>query len=301
LVTARDTGPGAGPGKAVSGVFVGLTALDLIQRVAALPGPNGKVTALRADVAAGGPAANAAVTFARLGGSAVLASAVGTAPFGQAAARDLAACGVRLVDHSPAPADLPVSSVVVEDATGRRSVVSRNAADMSVTPSPQLPSVVHAADVVLVDGHHPALALVACQAARDHDVPVILDGGSWKPILESLLPFVTVAVCSAEFHVPDRTDPATALLLRGVQAVAITRGGDPVTWRDHSGSGEVTVPKVTVRDTLAAGDVFHGAFAHAWASGVRDVPTALKVATEVAAIRVQHEGPRSWLEHVGSI
>jgi ribokinase len=296
-----DRGPDHPPGKAVSGVFVGLTTLDLVQRVAVLPGPNEKVTALRADVAAGGPATNAAVTFARLGGWALLASAVGSGPFGQTAARDLAACGVRLLDHAPAAADVPVSSVVVEAETGRRCVVSRNATDMSITPSPQLREAVDAADVVLVDGHHPALALAACQAARDDDVPVILDGGSWKPILESLLSLVTVAICSADFRVPNDTDPATALLSRGVQAVAITHGGDPVTWCDQSASGEVTVPRVTVRDTLAAGDVFHGAFAYAWACGVRDLPTALKMATEVAALRVQHEGPRSWLDHVGSI
>jgi sugar/nucleoside kinase (ribokinase family) len=289
------------PGKAVTGVFVGLTTLDLIQRVAALPGPNQKVTALRVDVAAGGPATNAAVTFARLGGAAVLASAVGRGPFARAAAQDLAAFGVGLVDHADNDGELRVSSIVVEDATGHRSVVSRNAADIAVHPSRELPELVRTAEVVLVDGHHPALALAACQAARDHGVPVILDAGSWKAILASLLPFVTVAVCSADFRLPDRTDPFAALLSWGVQAVAITHGGDPVEWRDESGSGEITVPRVTVKDTLGAGDVFHGAFAYAWASGVRDLPTALKMATEIAAIRVQHVGPRSWLQHVGSM
>ena len=254
---------------AVSGLFVGLTTFDVVQRVAALPGPDEKVTALRADIAAGGPAANAAVSFAALGGHTVLASAVGTGP--------------------------------LAGATGRRSVVSRNAVGVTVAPSATLHEAVGEAQVVLVDGHHPALAVAACRAAREHAVPVVLDAGSWKPALPSLLPFVTVAVCSADFRMPDGTDPFAGLSSWGVQAVAITHGGDPVTWRDQLSSGEVAVPNIPVKDTLGAGDVFHGAFAYAWASGVRDLPAALKMATDVASVRVQHVGSRSWLRHVSPV
>jgi len=42
-------------------LFVGLSTLDIIQRVDELPGPNAKATALRQDVAGGGPALDAAV------------------------------------------------------------------------------------------------------------------------------------------------------------------------------------------------------------------------------------------------
>ncbi len=60
------------------GVFVGLATLDVIHRVTRRPGPDEKVTALRQDIAAGGPAANAAVTYAALGGRARLVTALGT-------------------------------------------------------------------------------------------------------------------------------------------------------------------------------------------------------------------------------
>src|SRR5690625_5828251 len=62
------------------GVFAGLATLDVIHRVDASPGPDEKVTALSQFVAAGGPAANAAVTFAALGGHAVLLTALGRSP-----------------------------------------------------------------------------------------------------------------------------------------------------------------------------------------------------------------------------
>lgn len=49
------------------GLFVGLCTLDVIQLVDHVPAPDEKLTAREQTVAAGGPAANAAVTFAYLG------------------------------------------------------------------------------------------------------------------------------------------------------------------------------------------------------------------------------------------
>lgn len=50
------------------GLFVGLSTLDVIHRIDKRPGRNEKVTALAQFVAAGGPAANAAVTSQRWAG-----------------------------------------------------------------------------------------------------------------------------------------------------------------------------------------------------------------------------------------
>ena len=63
------------PPRAPGALFAGLCTLDIIQAVASVPGPNEKVTALDKTVAAGGPAANAAVAFAFLGGGATLLAA----------------------------------------------------------------------------------------------------------------------------------------------------------------------------------------------------------------------------------
>lgn len=48
-------------------LLAGLSTVDVVQRVAELPGPGEKVQSLGVEVAAGGPAANAAVTVAALG------------------------------------------------------------------------------------------------------------------------------------------------------------------------------------------------------------------------------------------
>ena len=264
-------------------LLAGLCTVDVVQRVEELPAPGEKVQSLRVDVAAGGPATNAAVTAAALGAEATLLTVLGAHPLAALARADLETHGVRVVDLDPGRTEPPpVSAVAVRDRDGERTVVSRNAAGSEATWSGAID-----ADVVLVDGHHPGLALSVARAAGD--VPVVLDAGSWKPVLDELLPLVDVAACSAHF-----TAPEPGLHERGVPTVITTAGPGPVRWSTADGdSGEVPVPAVEARDTLGAGDVWHGALAVA-VTRERTVTDRIRFANEVAAERVRHVGPRSW-------
>ncbi|MGH3972421.1 MAG: PfkB family carbohydrate kinase [Pseudonocardiaceae bacterium] len=281
------------------GLFVGLTTLDLVQRVAQRPGVNEKVIAQRSDLAAGGPAAVAAVTIAARSGHSVLLSALGPGPVGRLAAGQLDRSGVQIVDAWAAGADLSISAITVLDGTGERSVVSRNAEDLTVATPAKLPALVGDADVVLIDGHHPYLALAAARSAQSAGVPMVLDCGSAKPVYAGLVPLADAAVCSADFMIGGTAESgaiAAALLADGVRLVAMTAGAAPVRWRTRQATGAVEVPPVTVRDTLGAGDVLHGAVAFARACGVVDPERSLRFAVAVASMRVQHIGPRSWLD-----
>lgn len=279
----------------VRGLFVGLTTVDLVQRVARLPGANEKVVATRADLAAGGPAANAAVTFAALGGRATLLTVVGAGGLAATATEDLRRHGVTVVDAGRTSGDqLAISAITVVEGTGERSVVSRNAEGVDVEVPERLPDLVADADVVLLDGHHPRLAVAAARAATREGVPVVLDAGSWKPVLVDVLPLTRMAVCSADFRLADGRRADGSLLDSGPGFVAVTAGAEPVRWWTRDDAGVVRVPSVTARDTLGAGDVFHGAFAFAVATG-KDEVEALTYAAGVASVRVGHVGPRSWL------
>lgn len=280
------------------GLFVGLATLDLVQRVDRVPGVNEKIVARRSDLAAGGPAATAAVTFHGLGGRSVLLSAFGPGPIARLAVGELDGSGVRVVDAWAAGADLSISAITVLEGTGERSVVSRNAKDVAAVAPVGLPALVRDADVVLADGHHPELAMAAAQAARQAGVPVVLDCGSAKPVYTELMPLADAAVCSANFTTRERSGVdavAEALLDQGARLVAMTDGAEPVRWRTREAGGIVEVPPVDVRDTLGAGDVLHGAVAFAVACGQRDPGRSLRFGVDVASVRVQHVGPRSWL------
>ncbi|WP_338892002.1 PfkB family carbohydrate kinase [Rhodococcus sovatensis] len=299
--------------KRPTGVFVGLATLDVIHRIAQPPGPNEKITSLAQFVAAGGPAANAAVTFAALGGDAILVTALGDGPVAELIRADLAEFGVSVVDAAVGSIrTVPVSAVSVVDATGDRSVVSADGVDSAATPPDDLTDVVAKADVVLVDGHHPLIARAAAECAAAREITVVVDAGRWKPVMEELIPFASDMVCSDDFRMPgseDTSTTATALVSAGVRIVVTTHGGAPVEWWSGEKSGSVPVEPVTVVDTLGAGDAFHGAYSyfctqqgsstqHDSSAQHDGLVSCIDRAARVAALRCSVVGPRAWLHRL---
>jgi sugar/nucleoside kinase (ribokinase family) len=255
-----------------------LTTLDLIQYVDRLPGPDEKVQSKAARLEFGGPAANAAFTSVAVGTACHLLTAVGPSPLGTLAAQQIRASGIDLIDAVADEWTLPVSAVAVSDQG--RCVISRNGAE---PPELRGLSALEHYDALLVDGHHVELALTAAREAHTRGVPVLLDGGSWKPGLERLLPLVDAAVVSADFKgaLPDIP-------------VAVTRGQHPI----QHGKGTVDVAPVTGADTLGAGDVFHGAWlSYVSRHGLTDFPAGLEYAAEVASFSCRYPGAHEWARH----
>ncbi len=281
----------------------GLATVDVVHVVDAVPRADEKVVARSTTVTAGGPALNAALTTSLLGVRTRLVSAVGAGPLASVIARDYASCGVGLTDVAPPGFEPPLSTVLVTRSSGARAVVSRNAVGTTgyADHSPRrVAEWLDGVSAVLVDGHHLPVCLAVAQEARRRALPVLLDGGSWKPGLEELLRLVDVAVVSPAFTVPDtggrHGDGLTGLLGLGPWWAARTAGADPVRWAGRDGgTGEVEVPWVEVVDTLGAGDVLHGALLAAMArEGTADLPGALVWAVEVAARSVGAAGARGW-------
>jgi sugar/nucleoside kinase (ribokinase family) len=299
-------------------LLVGLCTVDLVQRVADLPSAGQKLQSTGVEVAAGGPATNAAVTVAALGGRADLVTVLGAHPLAGIARDDLVAHGVRVFDALPNRSAPPtLSSVAVRERDGERSVVSYNAADIpGELPMPSWPALLAGAGALLVDGHHPRLALAAARAARGRRVPVVLDAGSDKPVFDELLPLVDVCACAGGFRLGRNSVRATEKAVHelGVPVVIRTNGADAVRWsvvaaeprggrRARPMTGTVDPPPVVAMDTLGAGDAWHGALAHGIA-GLGRVPTAeelpglVTAANRVATTRVASVGARAWLREL---
>jgi sugar/nucleoside kinase (ribokinase family) len=290
----------------------GVAVLDVQQTVDRLPGPDEKLVANDLLVASGGPAANAAVAAAALGVDARLVTRIGDSPLGTLISADLAAHGVEVVDRAGPHHQPAVSTVLVTRGTGHRAVVSvdasqHRATDRDAPPDAAqwAPPLLAGVDVVLVDGHHLDLAIPLAEAARAVGVPVLLDGGSWKPGLERLLVVVDIALVSAAFHVPadvpgSRVGPSDDVLVTvralGPREVARSRGPLPIDVLTGDRRTEVPVPHVEVVDTLGAGDVMHGALS-AWVAvrGNGDLEEGLAWAARVAADSCTAAGARGWL------
>ena len=271
------------------GLFVGLMTLDCIYQAQRPPRTNEKLVAQVAMMAAGGPATNAAVAFSALGGEAMVMAAVGQHPVTTLLREDMTQVRVNLVDLTPYRQEPPpISSIVVSQA-GERAVISRNAVGLQVKQHAFDLTGIH---VVLVDGHQMELSRQIALAARQLDIPVVVDAGSWKPGFEQVLALATVVIASANFQPPEAADAMAYLQDLAIPHIAITQGEGPILVSDQGEMSELSVLAIPVVDTLGAGDIFHGAFCHVWQG---KFVSALHQASRVAGLSCQYFGTRAWI------
>ncbi len=285
-----------------TGLFIGLLTLDFIYLASEVPRANQKIVASDYTLAAGGPATNAAVTFNHLGNQAHLLAALGKHPLRNLILADLQTYGVTLTDLDPNRLESPpVSSIIVtpaehQDREAKRAVISINASKNQITDYTVTQDFLAQTQIILIDGHQLPISLQIAQFAQALAIPLVLDGGSWKPGLEHLLPQIDYAICSADFHPPNcqtLADTFDYLIQQGIPHIAITNGKHPIQYLSLGQTGEIPVPPIISVDTLGAGDIFHGAFCYAiLEQNFRD---SLSFAADIAAQSCQSFGTRRWM------
>lgn len=279
------------------GLFVGLITLDLIYLITDVPDRNQKIVALDYTMAAGGPATNAAVTFSYLGNSATLLGILGSHPISKLVLADLQLWNVAIADLNPTRSDpLPTSSILITQTTGERAVISLNASQSQVSANAIPDHILQSVEIVLIDGHQMAVGQAIAQQAQADHVPVVIDGGSWKPGFEQVLPYTDYAICSANFRPPNchtTADVFAYLDSLNIPHLAITHGEQPIEFRNRDTIGQIPVPAVQAIDTLGAGDIFHGAFCHYILQ--LPFPEALSQAAAIASSACQAFGTRRWM------
>jgi sugar/nucleoside kinase (ribokinase family) len=282
--------------------FLGRSTLDLLYFVHGYPEENTKLFAGEFVQQSGGPALNAAITFAQLGGTATLFSAVGKSAFGRFVKEELAAHDVILRDVAAGTEFLlPVCSVAVNRKNGSRTVLNPTLIEPEVAPLSA-----DCADsrdrLVLVDGFLvPALGEVL-KSYASRGAEICMDSGSWKPVTPSLLGLCSIAIVGERF-LPPGTDTVSSVIdflhEHGVGKVAVTRGLDSIIGSESGRRFEVEVEPIHAVDTLGAGDVLHGAFC--WYYGESgDFQKALQQASRIATLSCGSLGARAWRERLNA-
>ena len=284
------------------GLFVGLTTLDCIYLSDRSIQPNEKIVAKDYLTAAGGPATNAAVAFSSFSNHVKLLTVLGQHPLNHLIKSDLKDHSIEIVDLIPQQLLSPaVSSIIVNENTGERSIISLNALKSQGKRSQIPPNILEGIDIVLIDGHQIEVSLGIIEIVRKtvttKKILIVMDGGSWKPGLEKILSGIDYAVCSANFYPPNCStikEVINFLQAQGIDRIAITQGQQPIVYSEAGKIGTISVPTIKAIDTLGAGDIFHGAFCHYILQ--QDFATALYSAAQVASKSCEYFGTRAWLK-----
>jgi sugar/nucleoside kinase (ribokinase family) len=280
-------------------LYIGRATLDAVYSLDHFPAEDTKVFARNLRVAPGGPALNAAITHALLGGKAALMTAVGGGPWAGLVRAELARLGIDLMDLASATAyETPLTTVLLDAAHATRTIVNppRSTVDLN-RPHAWDPTWGETPSVALTDGFHLNETMSVLASCREAGTKLALDGGSWKPGTEEIAPLLTVAICSERFSVPGQPSGADSTLSwfaeRGVPHVAVTCGPRPILGWDRGRRFEVEITRIDAVDTLGAGDVLHGAFCFHFARGQEFEP-ALRLAAEIATGSCLGLGIRTW-------
>ena len=248
---------------------VGHASYDITMLVDHHPGSDEKCRAEGMAACGGGPAANAAVTVTRLGGTSAFVGYLGKDFYGNRHYEELTFEGVRteLVDRGAV--ETPLSLILVKP-DGNRTVVNY-----------RIPPALHrlagidlsrcAPKTILFDGHEPEVSVKLAREAKKRGIPTLLDAGSVHGGTEALAPMVDYLAASFRFatEFTSESDPRAALSkLSSIAPFAlITLGQEGVIWSVGKTINAMPAFPVEPVDTTGAGDAFHGALALGIARG----------------------------------
>lgn len=278
-------------------IALGAICSTTIFRVDHIPAVPAKVLACEMHRIVDGMAISAACAFQKLGGQASIWARVGDDPAAATMRQTLREEGLDVTGlHTINNSHSSQASVIV-DRHGQRLVVPFHDPQVS-QESDWLPidklkqaHLLHC-DVRWVEG-----ALHALKAARALGTPTMVDGDvAPVPILQQLMPLADYAVFSdagllAYTGLHDVKKALLHVAQQHSQHVGASCGSDGYWWVEDGQLQHVPAPKVHVIDTLAAGDVFHGAFALALLEG-QPIRNAAQFACVAASLKCTQFGGR---------
>jgi sulfofructose kinase len=277
---------------------VGVAVFDNIFAIEAFPPEPTKVFARDFTQVGGGPAANAAVTVSRLGGEASLWARVGEDQVGARIINEIEEYGVDVSYMRRIPGRRSGVSAVMVDRNGERLIAAFADRELD-TDSSWLPlDRIHEFDVVLGDVRWPAASERALRAASEQGIKTVLDADlTTDDAVDRLIHFADYAVFSAPAlrRLSGEEEVEAGLVCaqeRTEGMVGVTLGSRGFAWLESGQLRQTPSFPVEAVDTLAAGDVFHGAFALGIAEHLSLEETS-RFAAAAAALKCTRWGGRA--------
>ena len=292
-------------------VVFGSINVDLVARVAALPGPGETVLAPDYRVMAGGKGANQAVAAARAGAATHMVGCVGRDGFAETALGLMKDCGIDL--SAVIPVDAPTACAMIGvDGAGANQIIVASGANRELRAD-QI-------DDRLLGPDNTLLLQLEVDAAETWAVIARAKGRGARVILNTApaapLPMHAAAACDvlvmneieavmlaevSEIGVKDPVAAARACSQGWGVTTVVTLGADGA--RAFTAQGEawrIGALAVEVVDTTAAGDAFVGVFAAALDGG-ETLADALGRASVAGGLACQTAGAQPSLPSLSAI
>lgn len=287
---------------------LGAVAVDELVYLDHHPQPDSKQRMLSRQRQGGGLTGTALAAAARLGAHAAFCGVLGEDELSGFALESLQREGI---DTSPVivqeGARPHYSIVLVDQSTGKRSVLSDKSGVVTLKPSTINPGLIRLCKVLFIDHSEIEAGMQGAKLARETGVPVVADlERDEHSRTQELLRYIDHLIVGVKLgaKLTGARHPATMVgALGGVErACTVVTAGDRGCWYSQGGGRAEHYPafKVPVVDTTGCGDVFHGAYAAAIAFG-ETVPRAIHIATAAAGLKATRKGGRAGIPDLAAV
>lgn len=277
---------------------VGIVCWDWLYRVDEIPATPIKIEARDLVGTGGGMASSAACAIGRLGGTVEFWGRCGDDAIGDDLVADIARYGVRVDRMRRIPGYASPVAAILIDKRGERLIVPYYDPALDQDPSWLPVEDIAQVDGVMVDVRWPRGAGRALDAAKTAGKIAMLDADlAPHDVLDELMARATHVVWSEaalrDWSGERDIDAALrAARQRHAGFIGVTVGENGFRWLEGDRVRGEPAPAVAAVDTLAAGDVFHGAFLLGLAEG-KPVAEAARFANVAAAFKCRGFGSRT--------
>lgn len=294
------------PRKPFDVVGLGLNAVDHILVIPKYPKPDTKLSIIDYYKGGGGQVATALVALSRWGMKTKYIGRIGSDEFGEFQKQSLLKEGVDIRELKKIEgARSQFSFIMVEEKTGRRTIVWERDQKLRIAPQEVKEGVISKGRILHLDTHEVDASIEAAKIARRHNIPVVLDAEKIKERTEELLKSVDVLISSTSFpeKLTGKKDFRKALREMkgyGCKIVCATLGkrGAIALYKDKFIVSKDF--KIKARDTTGAGDVFHAGFIYGMLKNW-EIEDIMKFSNAAAALKCRSLGARQGIAGMGEI
>jgi sugar/nucleoside kinase (ribokinase family) len=278
-------------------VGIDTPCVDLLCHIEKIPEPNESIEIVENSWQGGGKVATGIIAAARLGLKTAIIGNVGNDVYGKYCIDDFKNHDVDVKNLQIEEDKSTTLCVVLSDGktNGRNILYKRgNTSFPKITSSDY--QMISNSRYLHIAGWK-SIHITAAKYAKEQGTITVLDADDYSPGLDEILPYIDILIASEfvykHFFKDDCYMENLKLLhLKGPTTVIFTLGGDGCVGVCEDTFFRIPAFKIRVRDTVGAGDVFHGAYIFGLCQNW-DAENCAEFASAVSAIKCTRIGGRA--------